>query len=1016
MGIRHALSRIAEGLRRKALASAILASCLAFALLFWASSLLGWPIREDALLCFGFASIAVCAIYAAIGIVRSRLLYRNLNRLSAIVEDKWPHYMDSFAAATELEALERPLRPIEEALLSEVREKLAKEKDSISSLFPGSGAFSFLWRIALAAIFLQAGLMSPRWARFAQAFKGRVSSGSGIIIHEANPDVPMHGDYTIEATITRGPLEAEILWESASGRWRSPLNSRQSASGGFFFTFYDMTEDLQYRIVTPQLSSGVHSVKVYEPPSFKAIKIRVEAPAYTKTEPVELDSPGKVELLEGGRLFISILPDKAASAKLSLPEDRDVPFLRGKDDWLATETVKPRKGGLCRIVLADSLKHSRELPFELEIVPDMPPEITISKPGPDSFVKPGENLRITANAADDFGLVSLSLEYSVSGGEHKSVELKKQDGQREWDFTTLWNMDELQLKDGDILNCQLLAVDNRQPAPNTTRSELFFVTVRPDKDSIEADSRNNLPQKEANVSDLIAESKRLLRISWDLRLSENDQEKQQLRELLSTLEQETRARKAQLEAMAGGNLGPLGKRFDNAAAAIHSAASLVEKRLLEEAIPYQEKALAELVAIETELLRNSIKSKKASEKNDKNEQGDAEGQQEQQDDGNSSENTHELQAMQEAIEELKRLALRQNDLNAAMAGENTQKLTLPSRERKIMQDTNAVRQKLMPSKSAAQAVDMLNSASGDMAGAEFALKSGKYDNAGHYGARAQKLLVQARQLLEEALKRSAAREMQNLSRQAEELAGRQRAASEKSGSGTEDSRTLRQEQKEIQGNTEQLMQRLKALSRNMQQLSPETGNEINNALGKAASKGLDEAQNRAQKALAYKRMKRAAEEQGTAARILEEMAQDLRKAANSLNGLTEQELRQALRELAELASETSRAEADSDRGRGRQRLQQIRRQAAEITGKAGAMSNSEELQRTAAELSRPLEENADGGGQLTRLQIAASGKILMQMLDAIVRQSPQRAGHSYAPPPEKYRKQVEKYYKDISRE
>ena len=1016
MGIRHALSRIAEGLRRKALAGAILAPCLVFALLFWASSLLGWPIRENALFCFGFASIAVCAIYAAAGIVRSRLQYRNLNKLAAAVEEKWPHYMDSFATATELEALERPLRPIEEALLSEVREKLAKEKIGIAQLFPGCGAFSFLWRIALAAIFLQAGLMSPRWARFAQAFRGRMSSGSGIVIQAANPDVPMHGDYTIEATVTRGPLEAEILWESASGKWKSPLNARQNAKGRFFFTFYDMTEDLQYRIVTPQLSSGVHSVKVYEPPSFKAMKISAEAPAYTKMEPIVLDSPGRIELIEGGRLTVSVLPERPATAQLSLPGDGDVPFKNLQDNWLGTEAVTPREGGLCRIVLSDSLGHSGEQPIELEIVPDTPPEITVSKPGPDSFVKPGENLRITANVADDFGLASLSLEYSVSGGEHKTVELKKQDGQREWDFTTLWNMDALQLKDGDILNCQLLAVDNRQPAPNISRSELFFVTVRPDKDSIEADSQNNLPQKEANVSDLIAESKRLLRMTWEFRLSENDREKQQLQELLSTLEQETRARKAQLESMAGGQLGHMGKCFDNAASAIHSAAALAERRLLEEAIPYQEKALAELVAIETELLRNSIKSKKASEKNDKNEQGEAEGQQEQQDSDDSGEAVQELQVMQEAIEELKRLAVQQNDLNAAMAGENTQKLALPSRERKILQDTNAVRQKLAPAKGAAQAVEALNAASGDMTGAEFALKSGKYENAGRYGARAQRLLVQARQLLEEALKKSAAREMQNLTRQAEELAGQQKAAAEKSGSGSEDSRRLRQEQKEIQGKTGQLMQQLKTLSRNMQQLSPETGNEINNALGKAASKGLEEAQNRAQKALAYKRMKRAAEEQGTAAQIMEEMAQDLRKAANSLNGLSEQELRQALKELAELASETSRAEADSDRGRGRQRLQQIRREAAEITGKAGAMSNSEELQRTAAELSRPLDENSDGSGQLTRLQIAASAKIMMQMLDAISRYSLQRAMHSYAPPPEKYRKQVEKYYKDISKD
>ncbi|MBO4513857.1 MAG: hypothetical protein J5746_13955, partial [Victivallales bacterium] len=566
MQIRKQLTQIAAGLRRKELANSLLLAGLLFALAFCGASLLVLPVREVSIAIFGPAVAILCAAIAAIGIVRALFKPRNLNKMAALVEEKLPAFMDSFATAVELEALERPLRPIEEELMQDVQEKLAKEETRLASFFPGCHAISSLWRLALAAICIVIGAKSPAWRDFHQAFQAWLHGEYGIVIYAPEPEVPVHSDYTLDSiAIKRGPEKGNIIWNGNT----APLN--KDANGKIFFTFYDVTEDFEFRIETPRLRSKSYKVRVYEPPSCQALKIIAQPPAYTGLPKIELNEAGKVQLLEGGTLAAAIQAEPQIQGSLHLPGNKAQPMDVAEGEWHSTGQCTVTESGICRIELKDRQGHSRELPFELEITKDLPPEITLLEPGGDAFVKPGQELRISANVADDFGLVSAKLEYSVSGGEHKVLELPAPQGKREWDLSTLWKLEELKLKEGNILACQLLAVDNKEPQHNVARSTLFFITVRPDENKAEAEGQDGNNQKEVSVSDLVAEAKRLLRLTWDLLPSGKDDDIRQLSQHLATLENETKSRQEQLAAMAGGNLGQMGQLFEQAVSALHTA-------------------------------------------------------------------------------------------------------------------------------------------------------------------------------------------------------------------------------------------------------------------------------------------------------------------------------------------------------------------------------------------------------------------------------------------------------------
>ncbi|MBO4511847.1 MAG: hypothetical protein J5746_03700, partial [Victivallales bacterium] len=399
---------------------------------------------------------------------------------------------------------------------------------------------------------------------------------------------------------------------------------------------------------------------------------------------------------------------------------------------------------------------------------------------------------------------------------------------------------------------------------------------------------------------------------------------------------------------------------------------------------------------------------------DKDGEGQSEPQQQQEQAGEDN-GGQDLKTLQNAIEEIKRLQLQQGDLNVAVRGEKPAHFALAGKQRKLTQAANAVKQQIFPVKDALPAANILNMAEGNMRDAENALGAAKCDVAGHYGDRALQHLQQARQFLEALLKHSASQQMRALTQKAEELAKRQEQAASQTRDGKEDSKQLRQQQQNIQESTSQMMQDLRSLASEIQNLAPEAGKELNQVAAKASSGGLEETQKRAQRALAYKRMNRAADEQQKAAQMLKEMAQGMKEAAKSMNNLQEQELRQALLQLAKLAIDANATQFESDQGKARQRLQQIRQQASQITGKIGEASNSEELQRTSGELSKSTGEDANGG-QMTREQIMSATRVIIQMLDGLQQQKQSHLPRTYVAPPEKYRRQVENYFKDISRE
>ncbi len=99
----------------------------------------------------------------------------------------------------------------------------------------------------------------------------------------------------------------------------------------------------------------------------------------------------------------------------------------------------------------------------------------ILRPGRDPHVSPIEEVPVTVDASDDFGVEGLELHYSVNGGPEQVVPLLKNKGAKEAEGSTTLSFENFKVVPGDLVSFYATARD----AKTTSRSDIIFAQAEP---------------------------------------------------------------------------------------------------------------------------------------------------------------------------------------------------------------------------------------------------------------------------------------------------------------------------------------------------------------------------------------------------------------------------------------------------------------------------------------------------------------------------------------------------------
>ena len=228
-----------------------------------------------------------------------------------------------------------------------------------------------------------------------------------------------------------------------------------------------------------------------EAPKFVSASLQIQPPAYTRLPVVNSANLNASSVVGSGLTWrVAFSTSQQVSVKLIGNRGQALAFQKSGDGF--SHTDKLIHSGLYAIRAywhtssnRDSLIYQSDF-YRLEAKPDLAPKIEpVSKElYTYHLLKDPKALSVSANISDDFSVSRAFIVATVARGSGENVKFREmkfslsQTTFREAKLTKTLDLKALQFAPGDELYYYWGAFDNRQPEPNFTKSDTYFVVYK----------------------------------------------------------------------------------------------------------------------------------------------------------------------------------------------------------------------------------------------------------------------------------------------------------------------------------------------------------------------------------------------------------------------------------------------------------------------------------------------------------------------------------------------------------
>ncbi len=240
-----------------------------------------------------------------------------------------------------------------------------------------------------------------------------------------------------------------------------------------------------------RLSGGYHARLNPEAPVFQQATLRIQPPAYTRLPATSSTSLNAASVVGSSLAWqVQFSDNRNLTVKLVGSRGQAIPFRNTGNGF--THQDRLINSGLYAIKAywrtdnnRDSLVYQSDF-YRLEARPDLAPKIepTSKELYTYHYLKDPKTLTVSARISDDFSVSQAYIVATVARGSGENVkfrEMKFPLGQanfKEAKLTKILDLKALQFAPGDELYYYWAAFDNRQPEPNFTKSDSYFVVYK----------------------------------------------------------------------------------------------------------------------------------------------------------------------------------------------------------------------------------------------------------------------------------------------------------------------------------------------------------------------------------------------------------------------------------------------------------------------------------------------------------------------------------------------------------
>lgn len=292
------------------------------------------------------------------------------------------------------------------------------------------------------------------------------------------------------------PADAELVTTDSTGAVQRRRLSRSLDDPVFGGHLPDVQSDLTYYIESADQRSEAYRVTTFEFPALLRADAIIATPAYSQRGPERIEDVRRVSLYEGSTLTLECRFNKPLASATLQPEQGTAlafgPFTPANDteddpdDVMASVTWQPTVSQTLELAATDSDGRGLRDPvaFHVEVLPNRPPELTVTFPSRDVQVSPLEEVSLEATAWDDFGLLEYGVVVRMPSGDERTIVLGSGSDTPAADapevsLAHLLELEELAPAARDLLSYSFYADDlNSDGQVRRTFGDVFFAEVR----------------------------------------------------------------------------------------------------------------------------------------------------------------------------------------------------------------------------------------------------------------------------------------------------------------------------------------------------------------------------------------------------------------------------------------------------------------------------------------------------------------------------------------------------------
>lgn len=410
-------------------------------------------------------------------------------RVAQYIEERYPELEDRLVAAVEYGKM-APSSGIIDLLIKDALDR-AVRVDPAAFLnrrrllaFGAAGAAAFLALFALlnwGPSFFPYGF-SHLYVPWTEASRGELMM---IEITPGDIEVAKGSDQQVKAQLFGFDSSDVRLFVQAEGAedWTSSAMEPDPRGSAFRYLLIDLRRPLRYYAESEGVKSRVHMLAVRDLATVEKMELTYNFPAYTGMAPQVVADEGDISGLQGTKIDFKLhLSRPSRAARLLFDNGSAVELTRsGPQDFTGAFTLSRSGSYVIQITDDRGGTHKGSPEYEVEAIEDAPPKVTISRPMRDVRATSVEEVFAEIKADDDIGTNRLELRYTVNGGPEKAVSLYGgRTAQPSVTGSHTFFLEEFGLVPGDVIAYYGKAWDNNNvTGPGVSSSDIYFIQIRP---------------------------------------------------------------------------------------------------------------------------------------------------------------------------------------------------------------------------------------------------------------------------------------------------------------------------------------------------------------------------------------------------------------------------------------------------------------------------------------------------------------------------------------------------------